>query len=254
MNNVGSSLQVIAYLRVSTKEQGLNGIGLQAQRGAISVAANLLGAQILATYEDVASGMKSNSFARRKGLQNAMDHAEATGASLLVYNLDRLTRHAASLNEIIRRGIPFMSVADQIGTPPAVSFAAIAARKQLEGELIGARTAAGLQRRREQGVRLGNPTNLLEAGKKGNTANKDRSDKKAEEIAQVLRNNPGHQKMTKGQIADLLNWAGVMSPMGLKWNSGTVRRALSKALHLLPKVSLEIASEVYIDNKDFGRF
>ena len=86
----------ISYSRVSTQSQGRSGLGLSAQRAAILQHIGKNGT-ILAEYQDIESGRRDN----RPELSRALDHARRSGAVLVIAKLDRLSRNAAFLLNIL---------------------------------------------------------------------------------------------------------------------------------------------------------
>ena len=159
--------QMVGYVRVSTEDQGELGVGLEAQRQAITAACVARKWQLVAIHEDVASG---KSLGKRPGLDAAMaaiHRGEAAG--LVVAKLDRLSRSvidAAHTIEAARRegwnlvaldlGVDFSTAAGEAMANMTATFA------QLERRLIGERTRAALAVKKAQGVRLGRP-NVLPA-------------------------------------------------------------------------------------------
>jgi DNA invertase Pin-like site-specific DNA recombinase len=61
-------MNAIAYLRVSTQEQGRSGLGLEAQRAAIESFAKSEGMLVNAWYTDVETGKGSDALDRRPKL------------------------------------------------------------------------------------------------------------------------------------------------------------------------------------------
>jgi DNA invertase Pin-like site-specific DNA recombinase len=97
--------KLIGYCRVSTKEQGLSGLGLDSQKNAIKNYASLVGGELIAEFTDVESGTKRE----RKGLMKAIDAAQEHGAVLVVKKLDRLSRGGYRImSELEERGIVFI--------------------------------------------------------------------------------------------------------------------------------------------------
>jgi DNA invertase Pin-like site-specific DNA recombinase len=66
----------IAYLRVSTAEQGASGLGLDAQGAAIAAHVSGCGGDLLASYVEIESGKRND----RPKLREALDHCKLTGA------------------------------------------------------------------------------------------------------------------------------------------------------------------------------
>jgi DNA invertase Pin-like site-specific DNA recombinase len=84
----------VAYLRVSTVRQGRSGLGLDAQREAVrAFVASRNGKIIAPEFVETESGKRND----RPKLRAALVRCKATGATLVVAKLDRLSRNAAFL-------------------------------------------------------------------------------------------------------------------------------------------------------------
>ena len=79
----------ISYLRVSTDKQGRSGLGIEAQREAVTSYLNGGQWTLVSEYVETESGRKSD----RPKLAAALSHAKAIGAKLVFAKLDRLTRN-----------------------------------------------------------------------------------------------------------------------------------------------------------------
>ena len=88
--------EFISYLRVSTDKQGRSGLGLEAQRKAVTDYLDGGAWQLVAEYVEVESG-KTND---RPELAKALVHCKLTGATLIVAKLDRLSRDQAFLMSV----------------------------------------------------------------------------------------------------------------------------------------------------------
>jgi len=132
----------IGYARVSTQDQNLT---LQSDA--------LAKAGCEKTFQDFMSGAKID----RPGLQDALSHLRE-GDSLVVWKLDRLGRSVKGLvdlvEELAARKVHFQSLTDQIDTSTVAGrffFNVMASLAQMERELIGERTKAGLEAARKLG-------------------------------------------------------------------------------------------------------
>src|SRR5262245_62817766 len=85
--------EIVAYCRVSTKQQGATGLGMEAQRAAVESYAKGIGAKVAGLYVEVESGKKSD----RPELARALAHAKRNRAALCVAKLDRLSRNVEFL-------------------------------------------------------------------------------------------------------------------------------------------------------------
>ena len=75
--------EIVAYCRVSTQEQGINGLGMAAQRHAVLRFAAAFGCIVVATYEEVETARKDR-LDNRPQLVKAVAHAKRSGALLVI--------------------------------------------------------------------------------------------------------------------------------------------------------------------------
>jgi DNA invertase Pin-like site-specific DNA recombinase len=162
------SSAVIGYARVSTSEQRDSGLGIEAQRSAITAEAARRGWDVLEIVED--AGYSAKDLAR-PGMARVLDllRSGAAGA-LVVAKLDRATRSTMDAASLLSRakseGWAFVALdlGVNTGTPTGELVASVmAAVSQWERRAIGQRTKEALEAKREQGVALGRPAVLDEA-------------------------------------------------------------------------------------------
>lgn len=140
----------IAYYRVSTAKQGSTGLGLEAQRTDVQRFVNC-DTCIIAEYTDVESGKKAN----RTELLKAIAECKATGATLIIAKLDRLSRDVEFIFALRNSGVDFKACdLPDFNTLTLGMFAVIA---QHEREMISQRTKKALAVKKEKGVKLGSP-------------------------------------------------------------------------------------------------
>ena len=144
--------QFVCYYRVSTTAQAKSGLGLDAQRVTVEKFAGTC--PIIAEFTEVESGKKSD----RIELQNAIKHAKATGSTLLIAKLDRLSRNVKFIFELKETGVDF--VCCDLPDCNTLTLGIFAAFAQHERERISQRTKDGLAAAKSRGTRLGNPSNL----------------------------------------------------------------------------------------------
>ena len=82
----------VGYYRVSTAKQGRSGLGLEAQRKAVSDYLNGGAWELTGEFVEIESGKVD----QRPKLEQALAMCELTGATLVVAKLDRLSRNVAS--------------------------------------------------------------------------------------------------------------------------------------------------------------
>lgn len=152
---------MLAYLRVSTDEQGRSGLGLEAQRDAIEREAEHRGWLVAEWIADEASGKSL----KRPGIQHALELIEDGGPDILVAaKLDRLARSTLDFLGLVQRAQengwaivmlePNVDMTDPMGKAFATILAAMA---ELERDMISRRTSEALQRAKARGVKLGGP-------------------------------------------------------------------------------------------------
>ena len=158
---------VVGYLRVSTDEQAVSGLGLDAQRATIAARAAAEGWTVSSWFTD--EGV-SGSVApvERPGLSAALDAVSSGHASRLVAShLSRIGRSAARVLDLDTladaEGWGLVMCDLQIDTGTAAGrfmLGNMAAAAEYERNLVGERTRAALAVKRAQGVRLGRPSVL----------------------------------------------------------------------------------------------
>ena len=162
--------QVIAYVRVSTEEQAVSGLGLEAQETAIRAATAARGAEVIALYCDpgVSGSVPPEA---RPGLTAALGAVGPGQAGvLMVAKLDRLTRSLLDFALLMQRsqhegwGLVTLDLGVDTSTPQGEMMANVFATfAQFERRLIGQRTKDALAVKKAQGMRLGRPVTLSAA-------------------------------------------------------------------------------------------
>lgn len=220
--------KAIVYIRVSTREQGERGYGLDLQQARITEYARHAGYEIEEVFKDVETGMGARSIKDRPGIGEAMKTARLNNWPILVSGLDRLSRDIESVEKIVSdEGIKVVSCDRGPNIPKAVIMAD-AAHGQRQGELISERTRAGLQAARDRGAQLGNTKNLPEAQERGAEANKRKAHTQAQKLSEVVQELRRAGLKTAGQIAAGLNGRGLLTPRGEHWSASTIRRPLAR--------------------------
>ena len=128
----------VALYRVSTAEQGHSGLGMEAQQASVRAFVAAQGWTLIEEFSDIASGKDD----RRAGFQAALARCRQLGAMLVAARLDRITRRAHTLSQLLEDGYS-VRAADMPGADDLM-MRIHAAMAQKERELISERTRAAL--------------------------------------------------------------------------------------------------------------
>lgn len=139
----------VSYLRVSTKEQGRSGLGLEAQRAAVAAHMTREGGELAREFIEVESGKKSD----RPQLAQALAHCRALGARLVVAKIDRLARNVHFVSGLMESGVDF--VAADMPSVNRMTIHILAAVAEEEARAISKRTKDALAAAKARGQRLG---------------------------------------------------------------------------------------------------
>ena len=142
--------RLVAYYRVSTKQQGQSGLGLEAQKASVEGHAKGIGCEIVASYTEVESGTDDD----RPELAKAIAHAKRVNGRLVVARLCRLSRKMSLVAKMMDdESLDFIAV-DQ---PSAnrLTLHVLAAVAEEEARLVSVRTKAALAAAKARGTKLG---------------------------------------------------------------------------------------------------
>lgn len=212
---VRTGSKVIGYIRVSTREQGESGLGLAAQRAAITGECERRGWPLEHIYQDVASGKDT----ARPGLTSALAALKSgLVVGLVVAKLDRLSRSLLDFAGLLRTAdvqkwaVVVLDLGVDTGTDSGKLVShVIAAFAEWERGAIGTRTREGLAQARARGARIGRPSGLP-----------------ADVVARIVRERGAG--LSLGAVAAGLNADGVPTGQGgMRWYPSTVRSVLGRA-------------------------
>jgi DNA invertase Pin-like site-specific DNA recombinase len=222
-------MKYVAYYRVSTKRQGLSGLGLEAQRSAVQKFTNNCSDCLIAEFTDVESGKNDN----RPELNKAIEEAKRNNAQLIIAKLDRLSRNAAFIFTLRDSKVDFICA--DMPNANSVTIGIMAVLAQDERERISQRTKAALTELKKQGKKLGSPQNLnsiaIERGRETRKQNalESENNKKAGALIVSLRN--GGKSFY--EITKTLNELGFKTRRNCKFRQvQTQRLYVSKLSHV----------------------
>ena len=217
----------VGLYRVSTAEQGHSGLGLEAQQASVRAFVGAQGWTLVAEFSDIASGKDDH----RSGFQAALTRCRQLGAVLAAARLDRITRRAHTLSQLLEDGYSIRA-ADMPGADDLM-MRIYAAMAQKERELISERTRAALAAAKARGARLGGDRGYRPAAGPDSGAAAVARRVAAERAAHRLLlevNRLREEGVTSRQaLARALTQRGVSTPRdGKVWTHTTVGRLLAR--------------------------
>lgn len=213
-------MKYISYIRVSTKEQGQSGLGLEAQQATIR--AFLKPDDVLiAEYEEVGSGKQDS----RPELMKAIEHAKREGAVLLIAKLDRLSRNAGFIFACRDSDVKF--TACDLPDGNTITTGIFATMAQHEREIISQRTKAALAAKKARGEtwernKLTDEQRAMGREKRSMAARENKANRTAAELARLYRDAGKGYKA----IAETLNRNGHRTRNGKEFKAMTIKRLL----------------------------
>lgn len=215
-------VKYVTYKRVSTKEQGKSGLGLEAQERDISIFLETYSPEpwkAIGDFIDIQSGGDDD----RPELQKAVALAKKERATLLVSKLDRLSRKVSFIAGLMDDKQLSFKVASM---PQADKFQLhiYAALAEQERDFISQRTKAALAEAKAKGKKLGG---LRDKTMKRNTVLKAQADRRASKLENIVLPLKERGDSLR-QIADALNEAGITTARGHLWQAPQVQRVLAR--------------------------
>ena len=220
----------ISYLRVSTDKQGRSGLGIEAQRKAVTDFLNGGNWQLIEEFEEHESGKRND----RPALAAVLEACRKQKATLVIAKLDRLSRNVHFLSGLLESRVDFvcsdMPEADRAFLQMAAVFAEWEARK------ISERTSAALQAAKARGRLLGyrNPQRAAKQAvdcRKGASMNKARAARFAGNTLPIVESIRKAGITSLRGIADTMNTRGIRTPRGGKWYASSVRNLIARDAH-----------------------
>jgi DNA invertase Pin-like site-specific DNA recombinase len=216
----------IAYHRVSTQKQGASGLGLEAQKEAVSRFLNGGEWELVAEYAEVETGKGADALAKRPQLKAALAACRKEGATLVIAKLDRLARNVHFVSGLMESKVKF--VACDMPEANELTIHIMAAFAEHEAKRISQRTKDALAVAKSRGVVLG------KAGANNLRPNVEARQKAADDFADKLRplfDGMNARGLSQRQMVAELNCFRLTAPLGGPWQLSQVQRVL-KRLHL----------------------
>jgi DNA invertase Pin-like site-specific DNA recombinase len=222
----------VVYYRVSTKQQGESGLGLEAQRAAAEAYVKQHDGEIIGEYEEVETGKNC----KRPEIMRAILHANRSRATLVIAKLDRLARSVWLTCTLLEAGVDFVACDNPHATRLTIHILSAVAEE--ETRLISERTKNALAAYKARGGQLGPATFKNREGwrAKQQTARQRATLRNSEvafvaydEVRPIIHNLRG-QGLSFQRIADALNEQGFRTRLtGSEWNKCQVKRITDRA-------------------------
>jgi DNA invertase Pin-like site-specific DNA recombinase len=209
----------VAYYRVSTDRQGKSGLGLDAQREAVTSYLNGGSWQLVQEFVEVESGKRAD----RPQLTAALAACRKHKAKLVIAKLDRLSRNLAFIATLMDSGVEFVAVDNPHANRLTVHI--LAAVAEHERVMISERTKAALAAAKARGTQLGNPR-LAAAAKRGVASIKANALQFAANVLPIIEEIERSGVTSHNAIAGKLNERRVPTARGGKWTHMQVAAVL----------------------------
>jgi DNA invertase Pin-like site-specific DNA recombinase len=218
----------VAYYRVSTAKQGKSGLGLEAQKQAVTNYLNGGRWKLAGEFVEVESGKRDD----RPKLVEALSLCRLLGATLLVAKLDRLARNVQFTATLLKSSVKFTAV----DFPDAnnLTIHILAAVAEHEAVVTGTRTKAALAAAKAKGTKLGCGNDKIAAyakrGAKASAAKRSaKVAKRNTDLIPRINHYRAEGAVTLRQIAARLNDDGVATARGGEWSAVQVSRVMQTA-------------------------
>ncbi len=221
----------VSYLRVSTARQGASGLGLEAQRKAVSDFLNGGRWSLVREFVEVESGKRED----RPKLAEAMGLCRLHGAVLVIAKLDRLSRDAHFLLGLQKAGVRFVAADMPEANEMVVGIMAVVA--QAERKMISVRTKAALAAAKARGTKLGgdrgNFATIADRGRAaGVAARQGKAAARAADVAPIIAGLRAEGVTSLAQLAAALTQRGIPTSRGAdRWSPMQVSRVLRASAH-----------------------
>jgi DNA invertase Pin-like site-specific DNA recombinase len=213
----------VAYYRVSTTKQEVSGLGLEAQRSAVTRYLNGGAWELITEFQETETGKGADAIGKRPQLRAALELCRKQGATLVIAKLDRLARNVHFVSGLMESKVKF--VACDMPEANELTIHVMAAFAEHEAKRISQRTKDALAAAKVRGVKLGTagPANLR--------PNIEERQAKADQFAEKLRGLFEGMKargLTQRAMVEELNGVGVSAPKGGQWRLSQVQRVVRR--------------------------
>jgi len=216
--------EFIAYYRVSTQRQGDSGLGLDAQREAVSrYIKGRRGAKLVGEFTEVETAKGSNALQKRPKLRQALEECKKRDAVLVIAKLDRLARNVHFVSGLMESRVRF--VACDLPEANELTLHIMAAFAEHEAKRISERTREALAQAKARGTKLGR------AGWANLRPNVEERKKNAYDFATRLKGQIEGFRLrglTQRDMVEELNTIGIPAARGGRWRLIQLQRTLAR--------------------------
>ena len=217
----------VAYYRVSTHKQNRSGLGLAAQRDAVTNYLNGGHSKLVAEVTEVESGRRND----RPALAEALSLCRLHHATLIIAKLDRLARNVAFISNLMESGVEFTAV--DFPQANRLTIHVLAAVAEHEAAMISQRTKAALAAAKAKGVKLGGDHGIKRFAAKGGKASAhvraEMARNRAADVLPVVSAIQSQGAKSLRAIAAELNQRQIPTVRGGEWSAVQVQRVLQQA-------------------------
>lgn len=236
--------RAVGYIRLSTDKQASDDNEFEKQAKSIRKACERRGFNLLAIYEDVASGADPLGAVRREGLMDAVARAKADGAVLVISEPTRLFRNVeAARGFLATLDVPvFCARVGRFMKAPALIRAV--ARGETSVRSIRQGTVDAMARKKSEGVEFSNSDVRKKAAQASAKARALKSDEIAMQVANILQSDAAYRDLSHRALADLLNRRRILTGWKRPWTQNSVRDVRKKAEALILEMDQDYDDDV----------
>lgn len=219
----------VAYYRVSTRQQGRSGLGLEGQRAAVLAYLRSAGGSMVNEITEIESGRRLER--ERPALSRALELCRRHDATLLIAKLDRLARNVALVARLMESDVRF--VAADMPHANRLTLHIIAAMAEYESRLTGDRISAALRAYVKRGGKMGfqhlRAAARREVSERGHRTLTARCAAAIERVLPTIKHMRSLGIRSFSGLARGLTARGIPTALGRKrWNSVSLKRGLER--------------------------
>lgn len=210
----------VAYYRVSTKQQGDSGLGLEAQQSSVARWLNGGNHALVAEFKEIESGARND----RPMLDQALRLCKREKATLVIAKLDRLSRNLNFIATLMESRIEFVAV--DMPEASNLTIHIMAAMAEHEREMISERTSAALKAKMKQGWVPNAPSAAIR--KKANQARTKKANDHALMVGKEIDQLKELGVTSFTALSAALNRLGIKTVKGGQFHPASVMRLIER--------------------------